>query len=183
MPSATPHGIVVAGSDTEPLREQRRQPGAATMRLQIPRRGLQRRAGERIAADADSERGVDLLPATRSRARRLAGAAPARADRARWRASLRSRTAARTAATRRSPVCPSSSCRTTTSDRRSRMTPPEMMNGSSSGSVSSYSSARVIRIGSRSDVEKPQLAVPPRDHAGGFQVQHAGDQAVAADRR
>src|SRR6266540_2709361 len=43
-------------------------------------------------------------------------------------------------------MCPASSCNTTMSERRSVIAPPEITNGSRSGSVSSNSSARAIRV-------------------------------------
>src|ERR1700752_1022795 len=43
-------------------------------------------------------------------------------------------------------MCPASSCSTTISERRSVIVPPEITNGSTSGSVSWYSSARAIRV-------------------------------------
>ncbi len=47
--------------DAQPLGEQRGEPEAAAMRLEIPGRGLERRAGERIAADALAQQRVHRL--------------------------------------------------------------------------------------------------------------------------
>src|SRR5205814_4260755 len=76
-----------------------------------------------------------------------------------------------------SPVRPSSSWSTTIRERRAVIAPPEITNGSSSGSVSSNSSARAIRIGE--EIEEAQLAVPPLQLTPLFEVQQAGDQSVA----
>src|SRR5262245_33150944 len=63
------------------------------------------------------------------------------------------------------------------SERRSEIVPPEITKGSTSGSVSSKSSARVIRI--RKKIEEVQLATVPREGPGGFALQHDGDEAIA----
>src|SRR6266487_1326544 len=62
-------------------------------------------------------------------------------------------------------------------DRRSAIVPPEMTNGSTSGSASSNSSARAIRIGKK--VEKMQLAAASLQCARGLTIQHHGDETVA----
>src|SRR5436190_17775456 len=62
-------------------------------------------------------------------------------------------------------------------DRRSVMVPPEMTNGSSSGSVSSNSSARAIRIGN--EVEEMQLTATACQEARCLALQHDREQAVA----
>src|SRR6266496_5561279 len=62
-------------------------------------------------------------------------------------------------------------------DRRSAIVPPEMTNGSRSGSTSSNSSARAIRIGQK--VEEMQLAAASLEFAIRFTLQHHSDQPVA----
>src|SRR6266700_5969376 len=62
------------------------------------------------------------------------------------------------------------------SERRASIRPPEMMNGSTNGSVSSNSSARVIRT--RRHVEKMELAIAPREHAVRLELEHPRDQPV-----
>src|SRR6184192_1709295 len=54
--------------------------------------------------------------------------------------------------------------------------PPEMMNGSTKGSVSSYSSARAMRI--RGEIQEMQLAAPPLELAQRLELEHPRDQAV-----
>src|SRR3989442_4364059 len=71
---------------------------------------------------------------------------------------------------------PSSAWSTTARERRSVIAPPEMTNGSSSGSVSSSSSARAMRIGH--EVEKVQFPVATLQGAPTLEVQEADDQAV-----
>src|SRR6266545_841035 len=63
------------------------------------------------------------------------------------------------------------------SERRSVMMPPEMTNGSRSGSVSSNSSARAMRIGQK--IQEMQLAAATVQQAGGFALEHHGNQPVA----
>src|ERR1051325_5747222 len=60
-------------------------------------------------------------------------------------------------------------------DRRSAMTPPEMMNGSASGSTSSNSSAPETCI---RDVEEMQLAAPAMDQPARFASTQLGDHPV-----
>src|SRR3954468_3464853 len=52
-----------------------------------------------------------------------------------------------------------------------------MMNGSSSGSASSNSSARAIRIGQK--IEEMQLATAACERARGFAFEHGGEQSIA----
>src|SRR5216117_1702222 len=54
--------------------------------------------------------------------------------------------------------------------------PPEMMNGSTKGSVSSYSSARAMRI--RSEIEEMQLPAPPLEPAQRLELEQHRHQAV-----
>src|SRR5438552_3492392 len=64
-------------------------------------------------------------------------------------------------------------------DRRSVIVPPEMTNGSSSGSVSSNSSARAIRMEWEQEIQEMQLTTAPLELSPRFPLQHDGDQAVA----
>src|SRR5256885_13781873 len=52
-----------------------------------------------------------------------------------------------------------------------------MMKGSSSGSTSSNSSARAIRIGQ--EIEEMQLAAAACERARGFAFEHCGEQSIA----
>src|SRR2546425_1300065 len=71
---------------------------------------------------------------------------------------------------------PAAACSTTMSERRSVIVPPEMTKGSTSGRVSSKSSARAIRIGQ--EVEEMQLATTARELAGGLTLEHHGNEPV-----
>src|SRR6266849_4860149 len=62
------------------------------------------------------------------------------------------------------------------SERRSRIAPPEIRNGSTSGRVSSNSSARAMRMVDK--IEEMQLPRAPLHHAGGRALEQRGDQAV-----
>src|SRR5437667_247743 len=55
--------------------------------------------------------------------------------------------------------------------------PPEMMNGSMSGIVSSNSSARTMRMAR--EVEEMQRPVASLELTRGFELEHCGDEAVA----
>src|SRR5207244_13028275 len=54
--------------------------------------------------------------------------------------------------------------------------PPEMMTGSTKGSVSSYSSARAMRI--RSEIEEMQLPAPPLEPAQRLELEQHRHQPV-----
>src|SRR5438128_701016 len=60
-------------------------------------------------------------------------------------------------------------------ERRSVIAPPEMMKGSTSGSVSSNSSARTMGI---RDIQKVQLAAAPLQVALGLEREEPRDQPV-----
>src|SRR6266850_5963576 len=60
---------------------------------------------------------------------------------------------------------------------RDGIAPPEMTNGSRSGSDRSNSSARAIRIGY--EVEKMKLATTPRELAPSLALEHRGNETVA----
>src|SRR5256712_5856457 len=64
-----------------------------------------------------------------------------------------------------------------TSERRASIRPPEMMNGSTNGSVSSNSSARAMRTGR--DVEEMQRTVTSLELTCSFELEHCDDEAVA----
>src|SRR5260370_28267265 len=63
------------------------------------------------------------------------------------------------------------------SERRVSRRPPEMMNGSTSGSASSNSSTRLMRTGG--GAQEMELAGASLERAVGLEVGHAGDEAVA----
>src|SRR5437879_12485311 len=65
------------------------------------------------------------------------------------------------------------------SERRSVIVPPEMTKGSMSGSVSSNSSARVIRIRERQEIQEAQLPTAPLELSPRSTFQHTGHQAIA----
>src|SRR3954471_12946484 len=61
------------------------------------------------------------------------------------------------------------------------MAPPEMMNGSSRGSASMYSSMRSMRTGGSGrmdDIEEVQLSASPRQPPLDLEREHAGHQAI-----
>src|SRR5438874_12441971 len=59
---------------------------------------------------------------------------------------------------------------------RAAARPPEMMNGSTKGSVSSYSSARAMRI--RREIEEMQLPAPPLEPAQRLELEQHRHQPV-----
>src|SRR5439155_10986780 len=63
------------------------------------------------------------------------------------------------------------------SERRASIRPPEMMNGSMSGIVSSNSSARTMRMAR--EVEEMQRPVASLELTRGFEPAHCGAEAVA----
>ena len=61
MPSATPQGTDSAGSTPSRSRKQRREAGVPPVRLQVPCRRLDRRAGEAVAPHPGAQRGIHRL--------------------------------------------------------------------------------------------------------------------------
>ena len=184
MPSATPQAMRRPPAST-PSRS------ASSAARPVPRRQASR--SHTAVSSADRANGLPRTPTRSSasassgestRGRSGAGSGPRSAGAARRRASPRSRTAARTAATRRSRRAPRHRAARRPASAARASSPPEMMNGSSSGSVRSYSS---IDVDPHCGPSRRACAVTSRKWSSPsaalqrpacLELEHARDQAV-----